>query len=352
MRHPAGGLGLVSVSSGEWLAGGMRTLANLREGAALTYNSSGDRLDNRLSVSRGDGGEITVSILGTGFALGAEDGTVCLCEGGSYEAVWYAEWSGGEADGIVISLRNISDEYALPEFYSSYILSRSLLNMNSSVTQYAYITERDPSIDTSVDMHTASTGLGFVETYAVVLFETVDRAEVSLAELSQGALIKYSVMCTNLYNELHEMNLTVPIPGNGDADGTALAESAMVNVVSIHAEGDSGSEVTVSSVADAVSAGEITAHSVLKPGETVTVTYEAAVSGAAPGNVLRNSAVQEDAFGTERSNRTQTVITGLDETAHRMTLSAGGGGAGTFVILGVLFAALAGFFGVTGVRAF
>ena len=320
MRHPAGGYGIVRKAGGEWLTGGKLVLSNLAAGQSMAFSNSMDRYDNRFTITENGDGTWTLLIMGTRLGPGAvhtggSETAVRLADADDAASLWTLTFSEKETDGLVIRMDGIADAYALPEFYAAYSYDKELVNMNSSITQNVYITENDPDIDPAADSHMASTGLGFIEINATVLMEMVDRPKISLSELRKGETITYTIMYTNIYNEDHAVDLRVPVPGCGDADGSELAERTRIQVTRVQVLTGEDNSITVSPVEEINRDGQLSATGILQSGETVMIYYSIAVQGAAAGNMIRNSCTQHDAFHSVQSNRVETLITGINDDA-------------------------------------
>ena len=147
--------------------------------------------------------------------------------------------------------------------------------------------------------------------YAGVVKETVDTKEVKLSELKKGKHLVYEIRYTNQYHADHSFRLTDVIAHPGDEDGSVLKEGAVLRLEQIRCDTDGGSSVQLSGEDEIRRSGTIAASGTLHSGESVILTYEVSVSGAAGKNVIRNSCEIEDEFGQVRSNRVETVIKGM-----------------------------------------
>ena len=286
----------------------------------MAFSNSMDRYDNRFTLTENGDGTWSLLIMGTRLGPGAvrtgsAETAVCLADADDAASLWTLTFSEKETDGLVIRMDGIADAYALPEFYAAYSYNKALVNMNTSITQNVYITENDPDIDPAADSHMSSTGLGFIEIYASVLMEMVDRPKISLSELRKGETITYTIMYTNIYNEDHAVDLRVPVPGCGDADGSELAERTRIQVTRVQVLTGEDNSITVSPVEEINRDGQLSATGILQSGETVMIYYSIAVQGAAAGNMIRNSCTQHDAFHSVQSNRVETLITGINDDA-------------------------------------
>ena len=219
---------------------------------------------------------------------------------------------GGETAGAAVAFEGLSDDHELPTFYPEYRLVRGAISTETLITQRAVVAGDSYTGDpASAKDHVSSTGLGFVEVFSNVIKETVDTAEVKLTELNGGRKLCYEISYTNLYHSDHSYELVDELPHTGDEDGTALKEGALVKLESLSCQTDGGSRVQFSSVSEANASGRILSSGTLHSGETLKISFLVSVSGAAGGNVLRNSTLLEDEFGSVRSNRVETVIKGM-----------------------------------------
>ncbi len=322
VRHPGGGYALTLADADTWLAGGGQNDAQVREGQSVTYNSSRDSVSNRFFVEMDENGGCVLTLAGSGMAVGwgisdgdaeAPSGSVIFTQEHPEQTLWSCEMLDEEDEGVVIRMEGIDDDRALPVFYAVYAYDKGLLGSSSTVTQKVFITENNPEVLAEDDAHTASTGLGFVETKANVVRETVDTASIRLADLNRGARITYSVSYSNLYDRAHEVHLRVPVMRTGDEAGTVLRSGALVQVADIQTEEEGGSGFVVSTPSEANEAGAILVDGVLESGGTLLLTFSVTVTGGGGGNVLRSCCEVEAGFGDGRSNLVETRILGLAE---------------------------------------
>ena len=225
---------------------------------------------------------------------------------------WYLTQVSGGTGGVSVHFEGLNDEAGIPVFYPEYTLNKAQISTDTEITQTVFVAgDMTAGIGSAADQHSASTGLDFVEIYANVLKELVDTKTVKVSELKSGKELIYTIRYTNQYKADHLLSLTDSIAFSGDEDGTDIRKTTSLKVTAVSAAADAGSAITVSTAAQANESRKITADGTLKSGETAEITYHVMVENPTGDTYIRNSCVQEDTFGTVRSNRVETWIRGM-----------------------------------------
>ena len=346
-------IGSGSDPSGDWIfekrGSGLYSIKNASSGRYLTDRSpkavSASATQEKLAertwiIKEQDDGTVSFISQGSGAYLAAPSGQgkdIVLQngdEGASGRWKLTAVAAPEAEDGLVVHFKEMDSERGFPQFIFEGTLIKPLITGDTEASHRTVVTG-DPFFGepSKENGHLAAVSCAFTEIRSNTIRETVDREEVL-----PGEELTYTITYTNLYDSGHKVDITDLLPEDGDGslgdvpphEAGSDTEKELVSKMSGKAHFVEGSASVSADRGSPVSIlhedGKIRIRGTLESGETLTAVWKLDTSELSTGDVIRNSCLQDDAFGMLWSNRVETRILYDPRLELHMTLMTGGGG--------------------------